>query len=355
MGNDRKTRRRNPYDAAYKLLFGNPEMVASLLRDFVAEELLAGLDLSTLERCSGSYVTDELRERHDDMIWRVRRTDGLWCYLYILLEFQSSVDTWMAVRVLAYTALLWQDLIRTGRIREGDRLPPVLPLVLYNGGRRWTARQDVAELLPPVTGPLAAYQPRQRYFLLEESQVPEARLHAEGSFAALLLRLERVQKPEELLPLLDDALVRLREPEYQRLRRAFTIWIMRVVLERAGMTRPGMRLNDLQEVRAMLAERITQWKDEYIRQGVLMGREEGLTAGREEGLTLGREEGLTVGREEGMKLMLRDLLESRLGTLPGDVEEALRGLTDADRLRRLMPAALHAASYADFLETLAQL
>ena len=113
----------------------------------------------------------------------------------------------------------------------------------------------------------------------------------------------------------------------------------------------------------MLVERVTQWKDEYIRQGVLMGREEGLTAGREEGLTLGREEGLTagreegltIGREEGMKLMLRDLLESRLGTLPGDVEEALRSLTDVDRLRRLMPAALHAASYADFLEALARI
>lgn len=355
MSSDRNARGQRPYDAAYKLLFSNPEMVASLLRDFVSEELLAGLDLSTLERCSGSYVTDDLRERHDDMIWRVRRTDGLWCYLYILLEFQSTVDVWMAVRVLAYTALLWQDLIRTGQVREGDTLPPVFPLVLYNGGRRWTARQDVAELLPPMTGPLAAYQPRQRYFLLEENQVPESALRSGGSLAALLLRLERVQQPEELLPLIDELIVHLREPELRRLRRAFTVWIVRVVLERAGMAAPETRLNDLLEVRTMLAERVTQWKDEYIRQGVLMGREEGLTLGRKEGVTLGREEGLTVGREEGMKLLLRDLLESRLGTLPPDVDAALGALTDSEKLRRLMPAALHAASWADVLKALAQL
>lgn len=137
------------------------------------------------------------------------------------------------------------------------------------------------------------------------------------------------------------------------------------------MAAPETRLNDLLEVRTMLAERVTQWKDEYIRQGVLMGREEGLalgreegvtlgreegvTLGREEGLTLGREEGLTVGREEGMKLLLRDLLESRLGTLPPDVEAALGALTDSEKLRRLMPAALHAASWADVLKALAQL
>lgn len=84
------------------------------------------------------------------------------------------------------------------------------------------------------------------------------------------------------------------------------------------------------EVRAMLADRVAQWKDEYIRQGVLQG--------------------MTIGREEGMLLILRDLLESRLGALPEEVDAALRGLSDPEKLRGLMPAALHAVSYAEFLE-----
>lgn len=322
------------HDTGYKALFSDPEMLASLLRDFVPESFIADLDFGTLERCSGSHVTDDLRERHDDMIWRVRWKGDTWCYLYVLLEFQSSVDHWMAVRVLAYTALLWQDLIRTGAIREGDRLPPVFPIVLYNGGRRWTARQDVAELLPDLSGPLAACQPRQRYFLLEESQVSEEHLYASAGIAALLLRLERAQKPEDLLPLLDELAERLQEPRYRRLRRAFTVWIARVVLQRAGMATGTAEINDLLEVRAMLAERVTQWKDEYIRQGVVMGREEGIS----------------IGESRGMMLILRDLLESRLGTPPPAVEEALTAITDSRKLRGLMRTALRAASYADFLD-----
>ena len=51
---------RIPHDPAYKQFFSNPEMVESLLRDFVPADFVADLDFSTLERCSGSYVTDDL-------------------------------------------------------------------------------------------------------------------------------------------------------------------------------------------------------------------------------------------------------------------------------------------------------
>jgi hypothetical protein len=62
-------------------------MVASLIRDFVPEEWVRELDFSTLEKQNGSYVTDDLRERHDDIIWRIRYRDS-WFYIYLLLEFQ---------------------------------------------------------------------------------------------------------------------------------------------------------------------------------------------------------------------------------------------------------------------------
>ena len=67
------------------------------------------LDFDTLERVSGDYISDDLRARADDIVWRVRCGSRR---VYLLIEFQSRVDTFMAVRVLAYVALLYQDLIR---------------------------------------------------------------------------------------------------------------------------------------------------------------------------------------------------------------------------------------------------
>ena len=157
---------RFPHDAAYKTFFSDPEMVASLVRNFVPEPFVADMDFGTLERHATGHVTDDLRERHNDIVWRVRLKDSH-CYLLLLLEFQSREDWWMAVRILSYTALLWEDLIRAGTIRAGDRLPPVFPLVLYNGGKKWEAPTRLSDLLYPLGGPLASYQPSQRYFLLE--------------------------------------------------------------------------------------------------------------------------------------------------------------------------------------------
>lgn len=114
---------RIPHDSAYKQFFSNPEMVESLLRDFVPADFIADLDFSTLERCPGSYVTDDLRERHDDIVWRVGWKKGSWCYVALLVEFQSTPDHWMALRMLSYTALLLLDLVKTGNIRENEGLP----------------------------------------------------------------------------------------------------------------------------------------------------------------------------------------------------------------------------------------
>ncbi len=260
---------------------------------------------------------------------------------------ESSSDPWMAVRILAYTALLWQDLIKSGAVREGEALPPVFPMVIYNGRTPWTAARDVVELLAPVSGPLERYQPRQHYFLLDESQVSEELLHS-GGLVAQLVRLERAREPEEVRQVVKELTARLHGPEYARLRRAFTVWLGRVVLKRSGITEDISELHDLREVDAMLEERAAQWKDDYIRQGVLMG----LAEGRMEGLAEGEARGRVEGKAEGFGLALQDFLETRFGHLPPSVISSIAAFSDADTLRGLTLSAYRAESLEAFLEQL---
>ena len=165
------------HDPSYKLLFSHRKMVSDLLCGFVREEWAERLDLNTLERVREVGISQNLRQRVDDVIWRLRIIEdgrARWLYVYILLEFQSTVDRIMAARLLTYIGLLYEDLHRSKEIGPDDPLPPVLPIVLYNGAEPWTAKTDLADLIDPSLPPqLRHWQPQLRYLLLEERRYPE--------------------------------------------------------------------------------------------------------------------------------------------------------------------------------------
>lgn len=121
------------HDSGYHLLFSHPELVEDLFKSFVGEPWVAHLDFTTLERLNAKLHAEGLERRHGDLIYRARYHDGSDVYLYLLLEFQSQPDPWMPVRVLVYVGLLYQHLLREGRHTPNGQLPPVFPLVLYNG------------------------------------------------------------------------------------------------------------------------------------------------------------------------------------------------------------------------------
>ncbi len=218
------------HDPSYKRLFFHSTLVAELLRGFLPGDWVERLDFSTLERVISSFVTADLRERHSDVIWRLRlRGDGdRWVYLYLLLEFQSTSDPFMAVRLLTYVGLLLEDIIRRDKLRPGDRLPAVLPLVLYNGGTRWRAPLRLETLFAPVPSPLRRYLPRLTYLLLDERRLDLDRPELESNPIAALFRVETNEAPEAL-PGLYQALEDLLPPEDSALRRTVHAWIAWVV------------------------------------------------------------------------------------------------------------------------------
>ncbi len=92
----------------------------------------------------------------------------------------------MAVRILEYSALLYRRLVAHDVLREHGALPPVLPVVLYNGRRRWTAPVEVTSLLAAGSEALARYQPSQRYYVLDVARAADADLPVDNLVSALI-------------------------------------------------------------------------------------------------------------------------------------------------------------------------
>ena len=274
------------HDASFKLWYDHPRMVEDLLRGFVPDNLVAAFDFETLEQMPAQYVDEDLRQSRGDAAWRVRFRDagpGGWLYLLVLLEFQSTIDRHMAARVLAYTGQMYMKLIRNGELGEDGRLPPVLPVVIYNGRPRWSAADEVGDVIAAVGAGLAPFQPRQRYLLLDEHAQRVEDLPGDNVVTAQIA-LEQ-GSVEALAPVLRGLGALLAGPRHASLRRAFAEWMRQVVeLSRLASAEPGLsgvlrwleEAGELEEMGTLLAERI----DEFAERHLERGREQGLEAER---------------------------------------------------------------------------
>ena len=299
-------------------------MVRDLLQGFIDDPWLARLDFSTLELVNGHYVSEDLRNRADDVVWRVK-ADERWVYLYLLIEFQSRIDRFMALRMLVYVGLLYQDLVRGKQLGPDGLLPPVLPIVLYNGEPRWKAPTALDALLPRVPGFLAPLQPSMRYLLIDEGAcTPEVFTRLPRNLVAAIFKLEQPQTPEAVQELVTELEAATRSDEYATVRRIVAIWIRTALIRNRKYPILLPELDDLQELRIMLSQRIEQWAEGY------------LAAGRME------------GRLEGEIGVLTRLLSRRFGPLPSWAETRLNAATE-QALADWTDAVLDAASLVDVL------
>ena len=307
------------HDETYKRLFAFPRMVEDLARGFAAREWAAAIDFSTLRKLPAEYVSDELLKRHGDTAWVVRFRDGR--HLLMVLEFQSRDDTGMALRILAYTSLLYQELLRNEApvLDAGRRLPLVLPVVLYNGETPWKASNQLAALIQPAGRVLTPYQPSQLHYVLDERHAADDDLPRPNLVTAML-HVERIESPSDLIAAVDVLRAWFRRPEDDDLRRAFTDWVRRI----AQRLVPGgeklaaeMTLEDMQMT---VVERVSEWPKQWFREGHEQGMREGLRQGIEQ------------GRAEE-RARLRRMAASRFGAEAAErLSAVLADVADAERL-----------------------
>lgn len=262
------------HDGSYRLLFSHARMVADLLRGFVRAPWAERLDPGTLEKRSEISIGDRLDRREEDLVWRLHEHEEDGTAIYLLLEFQSSVDRHMALRMLAYVALLHQDLLRCGEAPGAQPLPPVVPLVLYNGVARWTAPLQVADLVRPLPG--EPVQPPQLGYILLDAR--RERLPAGDNLAALLFELERGRTPEDIYRAVTRFSRLLEAPADAGLKRAFTTFLRQSLLPARFPGAAIPAIHDLEEVGPMLRETVKGWTREWERQGRKQGVRQGEAA-----------------------------------------------------------------------------
>lgn len=337
------------HDPAYKLLYSHPRMAADLLRGFLPDSPEAGFDFGTLEPVPASHVGRGLKRREGDLMWRLRARaapgDG-WVHVLVLLEFQSRVDTHMALRAITYTGLALEGFVRRGQgSREDARstvprssLPPVISIVVYNGTRRWTAPLDVSALFAPAPPVLARLRPSNLYVLLDMCKADVGGVPGDNA-VGLHIALERatLEEAQPVLPRLSEALA---GPEHLGLRAAFAEWLRRSWAEEYGVLkdlddksrRELDRMVAQGEVEAMGSLAVERWRE----------REAQIHA-------QGRVEGRTEGVEFERRLLARQA-SRRFGAGPGErLSALLAGISEPEQLAAVGDAVIDSKTGAELL------
>ena len=334
------------HDTAYKLLYSHRRMTADLLRGFLPDGPEAGFDFGTLEPLPASHVGRGLKRREGDLMWRLRARaapgDG-WVHVLVLLEFQSRVDRHMALRAMTYTGLALEGLVRRGKgSREDARstvpLPPVIPFVVYNGKRRWTAPLDVSTLFAPAPPVLARLRPSNRYVLLDMVKADVGGVPGDNA-VGLHIALEKATL-EEAQPILPRLSAALAGPEHLGLRVAFAEWLRRSWAEEYGVLadlddksrRELDRMVAEGEVEAVGSLAVERWREQKAQ---IHAR----------GRTQGRTEGLEFERR-----LLGSLAARRFGAGAGErLSALLAGVSEPELLEAVGNAIIDCGTGAELL------
>ncbi len=322
-------------DIDYAMLFAHPEMVRDLLAGFTPFSALGALDVSAYERINASYVSDRGTVRRDDMVWRLH-LDGQSVLVYLLLEFQARPDPWMALRKQVYVGLLYQDLVKRHVLTADARLPPVLPLVLYNGVPPWRGGTDLSDLCESLPVGLAPFQPAQRFCLIDQRGVDlSGDKHANNAVAAIF-RLELSRSETETRAAIAGLGRLLEKMTVEPMRHTIVEWVKRLVGRNARKRQSPVTLN-FTEVADMLDRGYATWADRWED----TGRKKGIAQGRAEVL----EEATVTARQ-----LLKSILYFRFGTLPVDALEIIDG-ADLVKIKSWTEPAWQANSLAEVLHS----
>jgi predicted transposase/invertase (TIGR01784 family) len=306
------------HDYGYSYLFEDPEMVYQLLATCVDESWAKELVIEGLEPMNTNLVDKRLIRRQDDVLLRAKLR-GREVFVLIVLEFQSKPDRFMTLRLLNYQCLVWLALVERSRRAKGEptlrELPPIFPVVLYNGERAWNEPRRLEDLVADADlGDLTAYVPRYTHHLIEEHSFPRARLEEVRNLISALFTLEGASQLslEERTAKVSEWIHAVAEANPKLVAR-FMNWVQ-ARFHDDNRRKGEVRAEDIQApggIDTMLETAIKK-RAEKERQA---GREEGIQEGIREGI----QEGHLVGRREKQLEVARKALAK--GMAPADVAE----------------------------------
>ncbi|PLP09938.1 Rpn family recombination-promoting nuclease/putative transposase [Klebsiella pneumoniae] len=290
----------SPHDAVFKHLLSHRATARDFLDIHLPAPLRALCNLNTLRLESGSFIDDELRASHSDILYSLQTQAGEG-YIYLLIEHQSSADRHMAFRLMRYAIAAMQRHLDKGH----TQLPLVIPLLFYHGRVSpwpypmcWLAGFADPDIARRIYG--------EDFPLIDITSPPDDEIMRHRRVAMLEL-LQKHIRQRDLMDL-HEQLVRLLALGYTSRRQLKTL--LHYLLQAGNAADPVAFLRHLaQNVPRRPHKETLMNIAQFLEQ---RGHQQGLKQGLEQGLQQGIEKGIEQGEQQTAERIARAMLANGL-------------------------------------------
>lgn len=191
-------------DSSSKIIFGNAQLCAQFLRGYTEIPLLKNVQPEDIEDVSERYVRMFQEERNSDVVKKVRIKDSETPFFLVsLIEHKSSVDYNVVMQILRYMICIWEEYEREMERKHSGisktklfKYPPILPIVFYDGGKRWTAPLNLKDRIY-LSKTLQEYIPDYKCLLINPRNYSDMQLMEKKDILSFIMMLDKIQEARD--------------------------------------------------------------------------------------------------------------------------------------------------------------
>ncbi len=330
-----------PHDKGYKKIFSIKKNFLDFMKKYIGLEWMMELTERDMELIDKEYITDQFDTYESDLVYKVNTKSGS-IYLFFLFELQSYNDFTMPFRLLVYMTAIWLDYFKNSdknmRKQKEYRLPAIMPVVLYNGERKWTASHSFKKMIDHAEQ-FDKYIVDFEYILVSVNDLEASKIKDSNTLIDNILLADKKRTREAWTDLgILELVQRIRSMEQNDLNEWIT-WFSNVIRE----LNEGERKTLIQQLREGDEKAMCSSFGQLLDKEKAEGRAEGKAEGRAEGKAEGKAEGRTKERAEAVIELLEEI-----GEPTQQLREYIMEQTELEILRRWHRAAAKAESIEDF-------
>lgn len=155
-----------PHDKYFKNTFGDENVARNFLNHYLPEAVLEAVDTNTLKPQKDSFISKDLEERFSDLLYKAD-INGEEGYFYFLFEHKSQESRDIFFQLIRYMSEIW--IAKMAPVNNWEP-PLVIPLVIYQGERKWTIPKRLGDILRGyhyLNGSLKKYVPDFEYLFYD--------------------------------------------------------------------------------------------------------------------------------------------------------------------------------------------